>query len=74
MLGERIDILPRLLLPLAGPTPDDWDSDDVERLPLDLQYLGEDKTVEEDPDIRKMLLEALLQLCSDRKGREVLKQ
>lgn len=29
-------------------------------LPVDLQYLPEDKKREEDPDIRKMLLETLL--------------
>lgn len=62
-----------LLMPLAGPTPEDADPDEVERLPIDLQYLPEDKQVEEDPDIRKMLLEALLQLCSSRCGREALR-
>lgn len=29
-------------------------------LPVDLQYLPEDKKREEDPDIRKMLIETLL--------------
>lgn len=29
-------------------------------LPVDLQYLPEDKRREEDPDIRKMVLETLL--------------
>lgn len=29
-------------------------------LPVDLQYLPEDKKREDDPDIRKMLLETLL--------------
>lgn len=29
-------------------------------LPVDLQYLPEDKKREKDPDIRKMLLETLL--------------
>jgi len=29
-------------------------------LPVDLQYLPEDKKREEDPDIRKMLLETLI--------------
>ena len=31
---------------------------------LFFQYLDEDKKIEEDADIRKLLLEALLQLCS----------
>ena len=47
----------RLLLPLAGPTPEDWADEEVERLPLDLQYLGEDKEREQDTDLRVMLLE-----------------
>ena len=36
----------------------------MDGLPVDLQFLDEDKKIEEDPDIRKMLLEALLQLCA----------
>ncbi len=73
LLGEEVDLLPRLLLPLAGPTPDDADPEEVEKLPVDLQYLAEDKAVEEDPDVRRMLLEALTQLCATRKGREALR-
>ena len=52
-----MDILPSLLLPLAG--PEEFSEEETERLPIDLQYLPNDKTREEDPDIRKMLLEAL---------------
>ena len=56
-------MLPKLLLPLAG--PEEFDEEDNEKLPIDLQYLSDDKTRERDPDIRKMLLEALTQvLCS----------
>jgi len=40
---------------------------------LFLKYLPEIKTREEDPDIRKMLLESLLQLCAIRKYREILR-
>ena len=58
---------------MAGPTPDDADPDEVERLPLDLQYLAESKTVEEDPDLRRMLLEALTQLCATRAGRRAVR-
>lgn len=63
-------MLPRLLLPLAG--PEEFDDDDVERLPDDLQYLPPEKTREPEPSIRKMLVEALLQLCATRKGRQFL--
>lgn len=60
LLSENVDLLPKLLLPLAG--PEEFDDEDNEKLPIDLQYLGEDKTREPDPDIRKMLLEALTQV------------
>ena len=73
LLSDKVDILPRLLLPLAGPTPDDLDPDDVEKLPLDLQYLDEDKKMEEDPDLRKMILEAINQLCATKSGREIIR-
>ncbi len=60
--------MPRLLLPLAGPTPDTLDEEDVDKLPIDLQYLDETKKVEEDPDIRKLLLESLLQVIKNFKS------
>ena len=34
----------------------------MEKLPPDLQYMDEDKQRESDPGIRRMLLEALLQV------------
>lgn len=37
------------------------------------QYLGPDKKRESDPDIRRMLLESLAQLCATRKAREFLR-
>lgn len=40
---------------------------------LKSQYLGPDKKRESDPDIRKMLLDTLAQLCATRKGREFLR-
>ena len=46
---------------------------EVEKLPIDLQYLDENKKIEEDPDIRKLLLEALVQLCATRKCREMIR-
>ncbi len=59
-MSDAVDLLPKLLLPLAG--PEEFDEEDNDKLPIDLQYLGEDKTREQDPDIRKMLLEALTQV------------
>jgi len=74
MLSEEIDILSSLLLPLAGPSPDTTTDEEMDKLPVDLQYLGPDQKIEEDPDIKKMLLESLLQLCATKPGREVLRE
>nr|CAG4651117.1 EOG090X08WK [Simocephalus serrulatus]SVE94340.1 EOG090X08WK [Simocephalus serrulatus] len=71
LLSKAVDLLPKLLLPLAG--PEEFDEEDNDKLPIDLQYLSEDKTREQDPDIRKMLLEALTQLCATKSGREYLR-
>lgn len=70
LLGPQVDMATRLVLPLAGPSPEELTDEEMEGLPMDLQYLDEDKKVEEDLDIRTMLLEALTQLCATRKGRE----
>ena len=59
-MSDAVDILPHLLLPLAG--PEEFPEDDVEKLPPDLQYLDENKQRETDPVIRRMLLDALLQV------------
>ena len=56
-----MDILPHLLLPLTG--PEEFPEDEMEKLPPDLQYMDDNKERESDPDIRNMLLEALLQVC-----------
>ena len=62
LLSEEVDLLSSLLLPLAG--PEQYTEEEVAQLPLDLQYLPEDKQREPDPDIRKVLLEALLKVCT----------
>ncbi|CAH2014470.1 unnamed protein product [Acanthoscelides obtectus] len=71
LLGEDVDILPRLLLPLAG--NEEFDEEDNEKLPLDLQYLPEDKKREGDPEIRCILLEAITQLVAKRPNREFIR-
>ena len=60
LLGPDVDVLPNLLLPLAG--PEELPEDEMDQLPLDLQYLPEDKKREPDEDIRLMLIETLLQV------------
>ena len=39
MLLTDMDLLTRLILPLAGPTPDCFDETEIETLPIDLQVL-----------------------------------
>nr|XP_031831920.1 protein HGH1 homolog [Nomia melanderi] len=72
LLSPEIDILSYLLLPLAG--PEEFDDEDNDKLPINLQYLPETKTREPDIDIRIMLLEALAQLCATKQGRQVLRE
>lgn len=72
LLGDQVDLLPRLLLPLAG--PEEFDEDDMEKLPVDLQYLPPDKKRESDPDIRKIIVESIFRLCATKKGRQYIKE
>lgn len=72
LLSDDVDILPFLLLPLAG--PEELSEEENEGLPVDLQYLPEDKKREDDPDIRKMLLETLFLLTATKAGRQTLKE
>ncbi|CAD7092692.1 unnamed protein product [Hermetia illucens] len=71
LLKDHDGILCSLLTPLAG--PEEFTEEENDKLPVELQYLGEDKLREEDPDLRKMLLESLLQLCATKKYREFLR-
>jgi len=71
LFSESIDLLPKLLLPLAG--PEEFDDEDNDKLPIDLQYLGAEKTRERDPDLRKIFIETLTQLCCTKFGREYMR-
>eukprot|EP00062_Callorhinchus_milii_P015818 gi/632966445/ref/XP_007899419.1/ PREDICTED: protein FAM203A [Callorhinchus milii] len=72
LLSDQVDLLPFLLLPLAG--PEELSEDEMEGLPVDLQYLPEDKQREKDPDIRKMLIEAINLLTATKSGREQVRE
>ncbi|KAM6458490.1 protein HGH1 homolog isoform 1-T1 [Liasis olivaceus] len=72
LLSDEVDLLPALLLPLAG--AEQFPEDEMERLPLDLQYLPAEKQREPEADIRKMLLEALLLLTATKPGRLLLRE
>ena len=60
MLSPAVDILPCLLLPLAG--PEEFEDDDMEKLPTELQYLEPDKTREPLTLVRANLVEAITQV------------
>ncbi|XP_077260972.1 protein HGH1 homolog [Temnothorax americanus] len=72
LLSPEVDLLSYLLLPLAG--PEEFDDEDNEKLPINLQHLPATKTREADPGIRLILLEALNQLCATRAGRKILRE
>ncbi|CAL1289578.1 unnamed protein product [Larinioides sclopetarius] len=60
------DILSILLLPLMG--PEEYDEEQMEKLPLDCQYLESTKQRETVPQIRRALIQALSLLCYTEDG------
>lgn len=60
-----------MIHPIAG--PEELKQEEIDELPIDLQYLPLDKTREPSAEIRKLILEALLQLCSTKAIREVIR-
>lgn len=65
------DLLPPILLPLAAADP--LTDEEMEKLPLDLQYLPSEHMREVDPDLRRLLIEALALLSASSKGRELMR-
>ncbi|KAJ2572898.1 Protein hgh1 [Coemansia sp. RSA 1836] len=68
---NETNMLPYILLPLCG--PEEFDMDDMEAMPEEVQLLGDDKKRESDPKLRTTLLEAINLLCSTHYGRETLR-
>ncbi len=69
---SEINLLPYLLLPLAG--PDGLDEEEMFALPDELQLLPDDKKREPLPTIITTHLESLLLLCSTRKSRDYMRE
>lgn len=67
----HVNFLPYILLPLCG--PEEFDTDELEKLPEECQFLGPEKEREKDSNTRLMLVETLCLLCSTRKGRDTLR-
>jgi len=71
ILCEDVDILPHLLLPLAG--PEELSATENEELPLDLQYLAPDKEREKNKEVQLLLIDCLFQLCATKDCRLKMK-
>ncbi|KAJ3299979.1 hypothetical protein HK104_005472 [Borealophlyctis nickersoniae] len=67
----ELNLLPYLLLPLSG--PEDYEDEEMEGMPDELQLLEDDKRREPDPKLRTALLETLLLLTTTRSGRDILR-
>ncbi|CAO3607323.1 unnamed protein product [Cunninghamella echinulata] len=70
--ADKLNTLPFILLPLCG--SEEYDLDEFEQFPEEIQLLGEDKKRETDLMLRTMLVEALILLTHSRYGREYLRQ
>lgn len=73
LLDENdINVLPYILLPLCG--PEEFDLDDMDGMPEDIQLLPPTKKRESDDHLRLTLLEGLILLTSTRPGRDYLRE
>ena len=71
LLSNDMEVLTYLLNPIMG--GEEYDDEEMDVLPISLQYLPKEKQRDADIDIRKMILETLNKLCMRRKGREILR-
>ncbi|KOB57962.1 Brain protein 16 [Operophtera brumata] len=71
LLSTELELLTFLLNPITG--SEDYPDEEMDKLPIALQYLPQDKQRDRDVDVRKMILETLNKLCTKRHGREVLR-
>lgn len=72
LLSPDLDLLTYLLSPLMG--NEDYPDEEMDKLPIALQYLPKEKRRDSDVDIRKMIIETLNKLCSKRNCREILRE
>ncbi|OLY78785.1 Protein HGH1-like protein [Smittium mucronatum] len=69
---EQINILPYILLPILG--NEDYDEEDSDGMPEEVQLLDEDKKRETDPQLRLYLIEALILLSVNKNSRDILRE
>ncbi|KAG4104570.1 hypothetical protein H8356DRAFT_1639848 [Neocallimastix lanati (nom. inval.)] len=68
---DGLNLLPRILLPLAG--PEDFNDEEMEALPDELQLLEPTKKRESDSYMRELLIESLILLATTKFGRDYLR-
>ncbi|KAI8376413.1 uncharacterized protein BYT42DRAFT_646016 [Radiomyces spectabilis] len=70
--ADELNTLPFILLPLCG--NEEYDMEEFEQFPEEIQLLDDDKKRETDPVLRMMLCEALVLLTTTRFGRDYLRE
>ncbi|RWS01048.1 protein FAM203A-like isoform X1 [Dinothrombium tinctorium] len=73
LLREEFNLLTKLVHPICGSTEIELDDEDMEKVPIELQYLPPEKQRESNPDIRHSLIECLLLLCATSFGRKMIR-
>ena len=68
---DEVNLLPYILLPIAG--PEELDAEDMDGMLPDLQLLPPDKKRDSDIDIIVTHIETLLLLCTTREGRDKMR-
>ncbi|CAH0698285.1 unnamed protein product [Spodoptera exigua] len=71
LLSNDLELLTYLLNPIMG--GEEYIDEEMDTLPISLQYLPKEKQRDSDIDIRKIILETLNKLCMRKKGREFLR-
>ncbi|XP_023945539.1 protein HGH1 homolog [Bicyclus anynana] len=71
LLSEDLDLLTYILPPIMG--GEEYDDEEMEKLPVACQYYPTEKVRDNDEDIRRMIIETLNKLCAKKHGRETLR-
>ena len=71
-LVKGVDVLPWVMAPLMG--PEEYEIEDMEKLPPTLQFLPPEKKREQDPVLRMMCVEILLLLATTFTGRQTMRE
>lgn len=72
LISHDLELLTYLLTPIMG--NEEYCDEEMDTLPISLQYLPKEKQRDNDVDIRRMILETLNKLCLRRNGREFLRE